>query len=412
MRSNAEIIQAPNQVGTTAMVKAWVKGVTFDPNARQQVMNMAQMPFIHPWIAVMPDVHLGKGATIGSVIPTLNAVIPAAVGVDLGCGMMAAKTNLTASQLPDSLTALRHEIERVVPHGGVPKLRGQRDTGAWANVPADVARAWSALDTGFHALCEKHPFLKNTNHVNHLGTLGSGNHFIEICLDETQQVWVMLHSGSRGVGNRIGTHFIEQAKRDMERQSIKLPDQDLAYLREGSEHFQDYVAAVAWAQDFAKANRAVMMQRTLKAMADVLKLPVTAAVEAINCHHNYIRLEHHYGKDVWVTRKGAVSARKGELGIIPGSMGTRSFIVRGLGNAESFCSCSHGAGRVMSRTEAKKRVSMADHLFALQGVECRQDDAVLDETPAAYKPIAQVMAAQDDLVEIMHTLKQVLCVKG
>ena len=408
MSSNAEIIQAPGQT----MVKAWVKGVTFDPNARQQVVNMAQMPFIHKWIAVMPDVHLGKGATIGSVIPTLNAVIPAAVGVDLGCGMMAAKTNLTASQLPDSLTALRHEIERCVPHGGGPKLRGQRDKGAWSNAPADVQQAWSTLDAGFTALCEKHPFLKNTNNLNHLGTLGTGNHFIEICIDETQQVWVMLHSGSRGVGNRIGTHFIEQAKRDMERQFIQLPDQELAYLREGSEHFQDYVEAVAWAQDFAKANRAVMMQRTLKAMCDVLKLPITAEVEAINCHHNYIRLEHHYGKDVWVTRKGAVSARKGELGIIPGSMGARSYIVRGLGNEESFCSCSHGAGRVMSRTEAKKRVSMAEHLEALQGVECRQDEAVLDETPAAYKPIEQVMAAQNDLVEIMHTLKQVLCVKG
>jgi len=408
MRSNADIIQVAGQ----ATIKAWVKGVSFDPNARRQVLNMAQMPFIHPWIAVMPDVHLGKGATIGSVIPTLDAVIPAAVGVDIGCGMMAAKTNLMAAQLPDALTALRHEIERNVPHGGGPKMRGHRDKGAWANTPADVERAWLSLDAGFNALCDKHPFLKNTNNVSHLGTLGSGNHFIEICIDETQQVWVMLHSGSRGVGNRIGTHFIEQAKRDMERHSIKLPDQDLAYLREGSEHFHDYVEAVAWAQDFAKANRALMMQRTLTAMSDVLKRPIIAEVEAINCHHNYIRLEHHYGQDLWVTRKGAVSARKGELGIIPGSMGTRSFIVRGLGNAESFCSCSHGAGRVMSRTEAKKRVSMADHLLAVQGVECRQDASVLDETPAAYKPIEQVMAAQDDLVEIVHTLKQVLCVKG
>ncbi|MDD5391684.1 MAG: RtcB family protein [Thiothrix sp.] len=395
-------------------VKSWTRGVAFDDNSKQQLLNMAQMPFIHKWIAVMPDVHLGKGATIGSVIPTIGAVIPAAVGVDLGCGMMAAKTTLKASDLPDSLEALRSKIERAVPHGrgSNETLRNRRDPGSWGQPPEDVLAKWLALSEGFQRLCEKHPFLKNTNNLNHLGTLGTGNHFIEVCLDETQTVWVMLHSGSRGVGNAIGSHFIEQAKKDMERWFINLPDKDLAYIPEGSEHFRDYVEAVGWAQDFAQANREVMMARTLQAIREVLPMPFSADVEAVNCHHNYIRREHHYGQDVWVTRKGAVSARAGEMGIIPGSMGAKSFIVRGLGNAESFCSCSHGAGRVMSRTEAKRRVSLDEHKLAVAGVECRVDEAVIDETPSAYKPIDKVMAAQSDLVEIVHTLKQVLCVKG
>ncbi|WMP18994.1 RtcB family protein [Thiothrix lacustris] len=395
-----------------APVKSWTKGVPFDANSKQQVLNMAKMPFIHQWIAVMPDVHLGKGATIGSVIPTLGAVIPAAVGVDLGCGMMAAKTTLKASDLPDSLEAMRSQIERRVPHGRGENLRGQRDPGSWGDAPDDVLNKWLTLSDGFQRLCEKHPFLKNTNNLSHLGTLGTGNHFIEVCLDETQSVWVMLHSGSRGVGNKIGTHFIAQAKRDMERYFINLPDKDLAYIPEGSEHFRDYVEAVAWAQDFAQANREVMMARTLQAIREVLPKPFSADVEAVNCHHNYIRKEHHYGQDVWVTRKGAVSARAGEMGIIPGSMGAKSYIVRGLGNAESFCSCSHGAGRVMSRTEAKRRVSLDEHKRAVAGVECRTDASVIDETPSAYKPIEKVMEAQSDLVEIMHTLKQVVCVKG
>lgn len=325
---------------------------------------------------------------------------------------MAAKTTLNASQLPDSLTALRSEIEKKVPHGSSPRMRGSRDKGSWANAPEDVQNAWSPLSDGFAKLVEKHPFLKNTNNMNQLGTLGSGNHFIEICLDETNAVWVMLHSGSRGVGNRIGTHFIEQAKKDMERWHINLPDKDLAYIPEGSDKFHDYVNAVAWAQDFAKINREVMMARTLQAMRDILKIPFDAHVEAVNCHHNYISRENHYGENVWVTRKGAVSAKKGEMGIIPGSMGARSYIVRGLGNEESFCSCSHGAGRVMSRTEVKRRVSLKEHVDATAGVECRKDEEVIDETPSAYKPIEKVMEAQSDLVEIVHTLKQVLCVKG
>ena len=393
----------------SAPIKAWTKGVSFDDNSKQQLKNIASMPFIHKWIAVMPDVHLGKGATIGSVIPTIGAVIPAAVGVDLGCGMMAAKTTLKAADLPDSLELMRAAIEQAVPHG---LTFGGRDKGSWTDAPAEALAKWLNLSEGFKRLCEKHPWLEKSNNLAHLGTLGSGNHFIEVCIDEADCVWVMLHSGSRGVGNKIGSHFIAQAKKDMERWFINLPDKDLAYIPEGSTMFQDYVEAVAWAQDFAQANREVMMARTLQAMREVLPLPFSADVEAVSCHHNYISKEHHYGQDVWVTRKGAVSARKGEMGIIPGSMGARSYIVRGLGNEESFCSCSHGAGRVMSRTEAKKRVSMAEHVKAVAGVECRKDADVIDETPSAYKPIEAVMKAQDELVEIMHTLKQVLCVKG
>ncbi|MEE9425660.1 MAG: RtcB family protein [Methylococcales bacterium] len=392
-------------------IKSWTKGVLFDEKSRQQLMNIARMPFIHKWVAAMPDVHVGKGATIGSVIPTTGAIIPAAVGVDLGCGMMAVKTSLTANQLPDSLAALRSAIESAVPHGRSMN-RKRVDSGSWGELPDDVEQAWLALDKGFQQLTEKHPFLKNTNNIKHLGTLGTGNHFIEICLDEQDAVWVMLHSGSRGIGNRIGTHFIELAKKEMERYFIQLPDRDLAYLPEGSESFSDYTFAVEWAQNFARINREVMMARTLKALQSELQMMFKADLEAVNCHHNYISREHHYGKNVWVTRKGAVRARKGDMGIIPGSMGAKSFIVRGLGNEDSFCSCSHGAGRVMSRTQAKKEVSLAEHVKATEGVECRKDASVIDETPAAYKPIDKVMAAQADLVEIVHTLKQVVCVKG
>jgi tRNA-splicing ligase RtcB len=405
---NSPKYEVLHQAGS-APIKAWTRNVPFEEAAKQQLQNIAKLPFIHKWVAVMPDVHLGKGATIGSVIPTVGAVIPAAVGVDLGCGMMAAKTTLKASDLPDSLELMRNAIEKAVPHG---LSLGGRDKGSWGDIPADVLQKWLVLSETFKTLCEKHPWLEKSNHIKHLGTLGSGNHFIEVCLDEADNVWVMLHSGSRGVGNKIGSHFIAQAKKDMERWFINLPDKDLAYIPEGSEHFSHYVEAVAWAQDFAQANREVMMARTLQTMREILAMPFSADVEAVNCHHNYIRQEQHFGKNVWVTRKGAVSARKGEMGIIPGSMGAKSYIVRGLGNEDSFCSCSHGAGRVMSRAEAKRRISLEEHSKAVAGVECRKDADVIDETPAAYKPIEAVMQAQEDLVEIMHTLKQVLCVKG
>ena len=401
--------------GSHAPIKAWTRGVAFEAEARAQLQNIASLPFIHKWIAVMPDVHLGKGATIGSVVPTIGAVIPAAVGVDIGCGMMAVRTSLAAKDLPDNLSGVRTAIEKAVPHGRSAQGRGRgrgRDKGAWSDAPADVADAWVALHATFETLKAKHPVLKNTNNINHLGTLGTGNHFIEVCLDESDDVWFMLHSGSRGVGNRIGTYFIEHACKEMERWQIQLPDRDLAYLPEGTEGFDDYVEAVQWAQQFARTNREVMMARVIGAIRGALNRAFDANVAAVNCHHNYVNRERHYGADVLVTRKGAVSAQAGQMGIIPGSMGARSFIVRGLGNRESFSSCSHGAGRVMSRTKAKNLVTLQEHVQATEGVECRKDAGVIDETPAAYKDIDAVMAAQRDLVEIVYTLKQVVCVKG
>ncbi|AKU23490.1 RtcB family protein [Massilia sp. NR 4-1] len=395
-------------------VKMWTRGVPVEDEAKKQLANTAKMPFIYKHIAAMPDVHLGKGSTIGSVIPTLGAVIPAAVGVDIGCGMMAAKTTLTANDLPDNLGPLRSAIERAVPHGMSPKTRGfkGRDKGSWDTPPSAVDAAWLQLKDGFDRICDKTPKLKNTNNYKHLGTLGTGNHFIEICLDEEGAVWFMLHSGSRGVGNAIGTWFIELAKKDMRTHFINLPDQDLAYLSEGTQHYDDYVEAVSWAQQFARMNREVMMQNLIAAVRRVITKPFQTHVEAVNCHHNYVQKEHHFGKDVLLTRKGAVSARAGELGIIPGSMGAKSYIVRGKGNPDSFNSCSHGAGRTMSRTEAKRRFTVDDQVKATQGVECRKDADVIDEIPMAYKDIDAVMEAQRDLVEVVHTLKQIVCVKG
>jgi tRNA-splicing ligase RtcB len=341
----------------------------------------------------------------------LKAIIPAAVGVDIGCGMMACKTTLDARDLPDNLGPLRSAIERAVPHGSNPRRMG-RDRGSWETPPDEADAAWAALVAEFNLICEGYPRLKNTNNHKHLGTLGTGNHFIEVCLDEAGAVWFMLHSGSRGVGNAIGTHFIELARKDAERHQRNLPDQDLSYFEEGSQYFGDYVRAVGWAQKFARANREVMMQRVIGAARKVIAKPFEAHVEAVNCHHNYVSRETHFGEDVFVTRKGAVSAQLGELGIIPGSMGARSYIVRGKGNPESFCSCAHGAGRRMSRAEAKRRFSRADLEEQTRGVECRKDKGVLDEIPGAYKDIDRVMADQSDLVEIVHTLKQVVCVKG
>ena len=395
-------------------VKMWTHGVPVEEAAKEQLAKLAQLSFIYRHVAVMPDVHLGKGSTIGSVIPTLGAVIPAAVGVDIGCGMMAAKTTLRASDLPDSLGKLRSAIEQAIPHGMSPKTRNAkgRDVGSWDRPPPPVDAGWSKLKDEFDALCRKWPKLRGTNNYKHLGTLGSGNHFVEICLDEDNFVWLMLHSGSRGVGNAIGTHFIELAKQDMRRHMVNLPDQDLAYLEEGTQHYQDYIEAVGWAQKFARINREVMMQNLIHAVRSVIVKPFETHVEAVNCHHNYVQQERHFGRDVLITRKGAVSAREGELGIIPGSMGAKSFIVRGKGNPESFNSCSHGAGRTMSRTEAKRRFTRADVERATQGVEARKDEGVIDEIPMAYKDIDAVMRAQDELVEVVHTLKQIVCVKG
>ncbi len=407
MSRNYNVIESEGR----ATIKAWTKGVPFEEKAQQQLNNIASMSLIHSHIAVMPDVHLGKGATIGSVIPSVAAVIPAAVGVDIGCGMVATKTTLTASQLPDNLLAIRHAFEAAVPHGRT-NGRSRNDRGSWHNVPDIVAGEWLKLQARFERICEKHPAIKKSNTVKHLGTMGTGNHFLELCLDENDAVWIMLHSGSRGVGNRIGTYFIELAKKEMQRHQINLPDMDLAYLEEGSDYFDDYVEAVEWAQDFALKNREIMMFNAIAALRKQLPVAFSTAELAVNCHHNYISREHHFGKDCYVTRKGAVRAEKGEMGIIPGSMGARSFIVRGLGNPESFNSCSHGAGRVMSRTKAKKIYNVDDQIAATQGVECRKDASVIDEIPHAYKDIEKVMEAQKDLVEVVYTLKQIVCVKG
>jgi tRNA-splicing ligase RtcB (3'-phosphate/5'-hydroxy nucleic acid ligase) len=393
-------------------IKMWTEGVQVEEAALQQLRNLADMPFIHKHVAAMPDVHWGMGATVGSVIATKGAIIPAAVGVDIGCGMMAVRTSLNAMDLPDSLAAMRSAIEAAVPHGRTDN-GGANDRGAWGS-EKDTWRTVGPLYAGLTKLVEKHTKLEKAAQRagRHMGTLGTGNHFIEVCLDEVGSVWIMLHSGSRGIGNAIGQHFIEKAKKEMQRWFVHLPDADLAYLPEGSQHFHDYIDAVYWAQKFALANREAMMAATLAAVSATLDCKVDALDLAVNCHHNYVSWERHFGENVMVTRKGAVSAKEGELGIIPGSMGVQSFIVRGKGNRESFCSCSHGAGRAMSRTEARKRFTLEDHALATAGVECRKDAEVIDETPAAYKSISAVMAAQSDLVEIVHTLKQVLCVKG
>jgi tRNA-splicing ligase RtcB len=343
-------------------------------------------------------------------VPTEHAIIPAAVGVDIGCGMMAVETDLAASRLPDSLKKLRAAIEKAVPHGRT-NNGGRGDRGAWHSLPEPEQRAWRELSADYDQIVERHPRIGRGNDSNHLGTLGTGNHFVEVCLDERDRVWFMLHSGSRGVGNRIGTYFIELAKQDMRRHLKDLPDQALAYLREGSTHFADYTFAVEWAQRYALTNRRLMMDAVIRAARSQLA-PFELGEHAVNCHHNYVAREHHFGHDVFVTRKGAVRAGLGDLGIIPGSMGAKSYIVRGKGNRESFSSCSHGAGRAMSRGEAKRRFSVEDHARATEGIECRKDADVIDETPMAYKPIDKVMAAQAELVEVVHELHQVVCVKG
>ena len=393
-------------------VKVWTQDIEHE--AIQQLVNVSQLPIVHGHIAAMPDVHAGIGATVGSVIPTLSAIIPAAVGVDIGCGMNAVRLSLKTSALPDNLHRIRSAIEAAVPVGfsqhEASKVRGSRH-----------ARTARMLDQRLDAIVGKHPGLMkmqrrfNETWVCQLGTLGGGNHFIELCLDEAQNVWVMLHSGSRSIGNCMGRYFIQAAKKDMRRHQVNLPDADLAYFSEGSQWFDDYVEAVDWAQDYALLNRAEMMRLVLEVLERELSPRINAwqvLGEAINCHHNYVQRERHFGENVFVIRKGAISAREGELGIIPGSMGAKSYIVRGLGNAESLCSCSHGAGRRMSRTAAKRKFSREDLEAQTLGVECRKDGGVLDEIPAAYKDIDAVMANQADLVEVVHTLKQVLCVKG
>jgi tRNA-splicing ligase RtcB (3'-phosphate/5'-hydroxy nucleic acid ligase) len=394
--------------GSATPIKGWVDGVPLEQAAHQQLQNIASIPFVGPWVAVMPDVHLGKGATVGSVIPTKGAIIPAAVGVDIGCGMAAVRTSLRANDLPDSLAQLRSSIERSVPVGNGPG-------GDHRRMPDSIETrlAQSGLVARLDLIKAKHPKIRTDKIDKQIGTLGGGNHFIEICLDEEDAVWVMLHSGSRGTGNIMGNYFIERARQELAKRVLgfHVPDKDLAFFLEGEALFDEYVEAVSWAQDYARANREAMMARVLHEMHHRLpkfKLEKTA----VNCHHNYVQREIHGGESLLVTRKGAVSAQAGELGIIPGSMGAKSYIVRGKGNPESFCSCSHGAGRKMSRTAARQQITLTQHREATAHVECRKDSGVIDESPAAYKDIDAVMAAQRDLVEVVHTLRQVVCVKG
>ena len=384
-------------------IKIWTDDI--EASAEKQLRNLATLPFIHSHVAAMPDVHWGMGATVGSVLAMKGAIIPAAVGVDIGCGMCAVRLSLAASDLPDSLSAVRAQIERDVPVGFAEHSN--------ARLPLTVADD-PALTAGLSWLRDAHPGIQQRDEGKvwrQVGTLGGGNHFIEVCLDEEQRVWVMLHSGSRNVGKVIADYFITKAKERATREGITLPDMDLAWLPDGSPDFADYVRAVEWAQHYALTNRRTMLRLVLAALARRLP-PFEATAEAINCHHNYVSRETHFGAECIVTRKGAIRAGAGDLGIIPGSMGTRSYIVRGKGNPDSFQSCSHGAGRRMSRGEAKRRLTLADLAKQTAGVECRKDADVLDEAPGAYKDIDAVMQNQRDLVDVVHTLKQVLCVKG
>lgn len=374
---------------------------------------MAALPIVAGHLAIMPDVHLGKGATVGSVIPTRGAIIPSAVGVDIGCGMCAVKTTLTASDLPDSLARLRAKIEAMVPVGFASHDKPSKTLHDGLQGVALHRRMNSLHERfdGIHILDRVGKF--DTPRVwRQLGTLGGGNHFIEICLDEKQNVWVMLHSGSRNVGKTIGEVAISMARERAVKQHVHLPDRDLAWLDEGSAEFNEYVEGLLWSQDYAALNRDLMLFNVMKALREELGRDIGTTEHAVNCHHNYANIEEHFGEKVWITRKGAVSARAGEMGIIPGSMGAKSFIVRGKGNADAYCSCSHGAGRRLSRSAAKREFNLADLAQQTAGVECRKDGGVLDEIPGAYKDIDAVMAAQSNLVEIVATLKQVLCVKG
>lgn len=387
---------------TKKPAKMWVRNL--EPDAVTQVRNVANMPFIFNHVAVMPDAHYGKGATVGTVIATRGAIIPAAVGVDIGCGMCAVKLPFKVDRLGGDakLKELRHSIERSIPVGH----NGNSD------ISERVSSAYSEL------LKLPHTFAGDTycNSHKQLGSLGGGNHFIEICRDLADNAWIMLHSGSRNIGKTLADIHISKAKGLMKQYFIELPDPDLSFLAQGTQEFQDYLADLMWCQNFAKESRNEMMLRVLKDVAfhvfgEFIE-PDKLSAFRVDCHHNYTGLEHHFGANVWVTRKGAVSARLGEFGIIPGSMGTRSFIVRGLGNPQSFNSCSHGAGRRMSRGQARKQFTEKDFAEQTAGVECRKDKDVIDEIPGSYKDIQEVMDNQADLVEPVYELKQIICVKG
>ncbi|ANF30565.1 RNA-splicing ligase RtcB [Leifsonia xyli] len=375
-----------------------------EDSTRAQAVTTSRMPFIHPHLALMPDAHLGLGATVGSVIPTLGAIMPAAVGVDIGCGMIAVRTQFTRDYVAATatpLSVLRTDIERAIPLSA-----GARNRKIVATAEPRVAElARLAEEAGFD------PAEHRRDWEYQLGTLGSGNHFIEVSLDEDDAVWLFLHSGSRGVGNRIAGHHIAVAQELMRRWWIELPDKDLAYLVEGTAEFDAYIAQLRWAQHFALLNREEMMDRVVRQASEWFGTPVVEQ-ERINCHHNFTERETHFGKEVWVSRKGAISAQPGQPGLIPGSMGTASYVVAGKGNPLSLHSSPHGAGRQFSRSAARKRFTVEQLREAMTGIEFRDTDAFLDEIPQAYKPIDQVMADAADLVEVRHTLRQLVNVKG
>lgn len=383
-----------------------------EPQVERQVKNIASLPFVFKHVAVMSDAHLGKGACVGSVVATEGAIIPSCVGVDIGCGMIAVKTKFTASDLPDNLEKIRRGIERRIPLGA-----------GGANERPDLKAMEFMKKTLKGNGSQAHPseYLLNDESLKkralrQFGSLGSGNHFIEICLDENQQVWLMLHSGSRGVGNVLANKHIDKAKSILKKQSIELPDPDLAYLKSGSHEFDCYIQDLLWCQKYALQNREEMMDRVLTELSYSLHgeggHEKEIEVERINCHHNFTQMENHFGKNLWVTRKGAIQAREGQMGIIPGSMGTKSYIVRGKGDPFSYESCSHGAGRKFSRHEARRRLTMQDFDREMKGVECRRSATLIDELPSAYKDIDQVMEDQKDLVEVTAALKQIISVKG
>jgi len=443
-------------------ILAWVDGVPIESGAIDQLKLVAKLPFIFKHVAAMPDVHVGAGATIGSVIATKDAIIPNAVGVDIGCGMLAIRTSLSESDIPqEKRAALRAEIERLVPTGRT-NSGGPNDKGSWNpnDIPKRVKNIWTThLENELQEVVKQHPGIKrgHVNDIVHLGTLGGGNHFIEICLETDGRVWIMLHSGSRGIGNRIGSYFAKRAKehckegsgkerdridrknndyfrskefkklskadkrriskemkqeavKEKARMGVKLPHPDLAFFTSETPLFEEYIRAMRWAQDYAKYNRRLMLEQVIQAVENLCGDFETDKL--INCHHNYAEVENHFGENVIITRKGAVSARAGELAIIPGSMGAKSYIVEGLGCEDSFCSASHGAGRKMSRSAAKRVFTLEDHREATEGIECAKDKSVLDETPKAYKDIDTVMEAEKDLVKPIHQLRQIICVKG
>jgi tRNA-splicing ligase RtcB len=421
----------PDAAGTNAIIKVWNKGVQFEQRAVDQLVNISKLPFVRPYVAAMPDCHWGNGATVGSVIPTEGAIIPAAVGVDIGCGMMAVRTNLTLAHLEDGDNGnmpkfMFEQISKAIPTGRT-NNGGEGDRGAWHDVPEDISQVWKTefseevepwsklVTIDGDCVFARHPGALSKNAAKQLGTLGTGNHFIEVCVAEDEQLWVVIHSGSRGFGNRIGSYFTNVAKKRCAEWFVHLPDPELAFFPSSTQEYKDYISALMLAQKFAWRNREIMMQRTLKAIGaeyGTASHHVPNMGNVVHCHHNYMAIEQHFGKKVILTRKGAVRAEEGDFVIIPGSMGARTYIARGLGSPHSFKSCSHGAGRAMGRNEARKQITLEQHIAATAGVACHKGAEVIDESPAAYKDIEAVMAAQSDLVEPVVRLKQIVCVKG